>query len=707
MSNITISSELREQVRQAREAYLQLANLGTESKNQVLHAFAKALRANTSKILEANALDVVEAEKMVQSGELSESACKRVMLNEAKIELMAQNCESVAKLEDPVGKVLQATRLDEGLDLYRVSCPIGVVLVIFESRPDVVVQISALAVKSGNAVILKGGREAVHSNRVLAEILRQTADDFEEMPINALSLVESRDEVSQLVQMSEELDLIIPRGSNELVQSIQARAQVPVLGHADGICHVFIDANADPEKARKVVLDSKTDYPAVCNALETLLVDRELNPELLKKIMEDLVQAGVEIRACPDTQKKLEGHSQLEMGNASEEDWKTEHLEMVLSVKTVAGLEEAIQHINRYGSNHTDSIVTESRETAERFMNEVDSAGVFWNASTRFADGFRYGLGAEVGVSTCKTQPADPSDWRNGDLQIQTLWKRPGSGKLQQRGKEIHASAPGNLKNTFCPCFQKDITRDWLPRYTGTEIGEFGDYILLTNFDNYVTKFSERFEMPIRGEGGPMQTCTNRDGLTIINFGIGSANAATIMDLLSARHPRGVLFLGKCGGLKRSTEIGRFILPIAAIRGEGTSNDYLPPEVPALPSFKLHKFVSNTLIEFEQEYRTGVIYTTNRRVWEWDKEFRKRLTRLSTIGIDMETATLFIVGHANKISRGALLLVSDMPLMPDGIKTQKMDRRVNAKFVDMHLEMGIRAMTEIGEKGEEIKHFGY
>ena len=254
---------------------------------------------------------------------------------------------------------------------------------------------------------------------------------------------------------------------------------------------------------------------------------------------------------------------------------------------------------------------------------------------------------------------------------------------------------------------KQDNTRDWLPRYTGTDIGDFGDYILLTNFDNYVKKFSERFNQPIRGEEGPMQTCTNTEGLTIINFGIGSANAATIMDLLSARHPRGVLFLGKCGGLKGSTEIGRFILPIAAIRGEGTSNDYLPPEVPALPSFKLHKFVSNTLIEFEQEYRTGVIYTTNRRVWEWDQDFSDRLTRLSTIGIDMETATLFIVGHANKISRGALLLVSDMPLMPDGIKTQEMDRRVTAKFVDMHLEMGIRSMTEIGEKGEEIKHFGY
>ena len=204
-----------------------------------------------------------------------------------------------------------------------------------------------------------------------------------------------------------------------------------------------------------------------------------------------------------------------------------------------------------------------------------------------------------------------------------------------------------------------------------------------------------------------MQTCSNGEGLTIINFGIGSANAATIMDLLSARQPRAVLFLGKCGGLKRSTEIGRFILPIAAIRGEGTSDDYLPPEVPALPSFKLHKFVSDTLIHYEQEYRTGVIYTTNRRVWEWDQEFHKRLTRLSAIGIDMETATLFIVGHANKITRGALLLVSDMPLMPEGIKTQETDKNVSEKFVDLHLEMGIEAMTEIGEKGEEIKHFGY
>ncbi|MBP45757.1 MAG: glutamate-5-semialdehyde dehydrogenase [SAR324 cluster bacterium] len=408
MNDSTISPELREQTRQARNAYLQLSNLGTDHKNQVLLEFAATLRSNCSCILEANALDLVEAEKMVQRGDLSESAYKRVMLNEAKVEQMAQNCESVAKLEDPVGKVLQASRLDEGLDLYRVSCPIGVVLCIFESRPDVVVQISALAVKSGNAVILKGGSEAKCSNRILAEVLRQTASQCDGMPVNALSLIETRDEVSQLVQMSEELDLIIPRGSNELVKSIQARAQVPVLGHADGICHVYLDADADRDKAREVVLDSKTDYPSVCNALETLLVDRDLDSKLLAKILEDLSEAGVQIRACSETMKRLEAHTQLKLKDASEEDWQTEYLELILSVKIVAGLDGAVEHINRYGSNHTDSIVTENRETAERFMDEVDSAGVFWNASTRFADGFRYGLGAEVGVSTCKTHARGP-----------------------------------------------------------------------------------------------------------------------------------------------------------------------------------------------------------------------------------------------------------------------------------------------------------
>lgn len=252
-----------------------------------------------------------------------------------------------------------------------------------------------------------------------------------------------------------------------------------------------------------------------------------------------------------------------------------------------------------------------------------------------------------------------------------------------------------------------EIAKNWLPRYTGMPIDNFGDYILLTNFNDYVYRFAEKFGCDTFGEGRPMQAATNSAGLSIVNFGMGSANAATIMDLLVARQPKGVLFLGKCGGLKTSTEIGHFILPIAAIRGEGTSNDYFPPEVPALPSFKLHKFISDKIVEYNQEYRTGVIYTTNRRVWEWDESFKDRLRKLSALGIDMETATVFIVGHANEIARGALLLVSDVPMIPEGVKTEESDKKVTQQFVHLHLQIGIEAMTEIGEKGERIKHFTY
>lgn len=252
-----------------------------------------------------------------------------------------------------------------------------------------------------------------------------------------------------------------------------------------------------------------------------------------------------------------------------------------------------------------------------------------------------------------------------------------------------------------------DIAKNWLPRYTGTQIDEFGDYLLVTNFQNYVEKFADKFNCEIKGEGRPMKTATNNSGLSIINFGMGSANAATLMDLLIAREPKGVLFLGKCGGLKDSTEIGHFILPTAAIRGDGTSNDYFPPEVPALPSFKLHKFVSDKIIKRELEYRTGVVYTTNRRVWEWDENFKQYLRKIGAIGIDMETATIFIVGYANQIARGALLLVSDLPMIPEGVKTEESDRMVTANFVDIHLEIGIEAMTDIGSKGEQIKHFTF
>jgi AMP nucleosidase len=252
-----------------------------------------------------------------------------------------------------------------------------------------------------------------------------------------------------------------------------------------------------------------------------------------------------------------------------------------------------------------------------------------------------------------------------------------------------------------------DLAKDWLPRYTGMSIDDFGDYVLLTNFKNYLTQFANQFGCDIQGENRPMQAATNPAGLSMVNFHIGSANAATIMDLLIARQPKGVLFLGKCGGLKQSTEIGHFILPIAAIRGEGTSDDYLPRRVPALPSFKLHKFVSERLVDQNLEYRTGVVYSTNRRLWEHDEDFKEELREMTAIAIDMETATLFVVGHKNQIARGALLLVSDLPMVPEGVKTAQSDALVTRDHSDLHLQLGIDSLSQIGEKGETIKHFQY
>src|SRR5262245_25957748 len=238
-----------------------------------------------------------------------------------------------------------------------------------------------------------------------------------------------------------------------------------------------------------------------------------------------------------------------------------------------------------------------------------------------------------------------------------------------------------------------DLVQDWLPRYTGMPLDRFGNYVLLTNFRTYINNFAGKFGCQVFGADRPMQAATNSDGLTMINFGIGSPNAATVMDLLTAISPKAVLFLGKCGGLKKSTEIGNFILPIGAIRGEGTSDDYLPTKVPALPSFKLHKFVSDKLVERNLDYRTGVIYTTNRRVWEHDEEFKERLKDYTPIAIDMEVATLFIVGHKNEIARGALLLVSDLPMTDHGVKTQASDVQVDTNWSDVHLDIGIESLT--------------
>ncbi len=253
---------------------------------------------------------------------------------------------------------------------------------------------------------------------------------------------------------------------------------------------------------------------------------------------------------------------------------------------------------------------------------------------------------------------------------------------------------------------KQGIVENWLPRYTGTELDQFGEYILLTNFKNYLTIFAEKYGVEMIGEDKPMQTVT-ANNITIINFGMGSAMAATVMDLLSAIMPKAVLFLGKCGGLKKKTELGDYILPIAAIRGEGTSNDYLPPEVPALPSFNLQRAVSSVIKNRGQDYWSGVVFTTNRRVWEHDKGFKKRLRQARAMGIDMETATIFTVGFKNEIPRGALLLVSDNPMIPSGVKTDKSDSSVTKSYVNDHLDIGIEALIELRDSGDSVKHLRY
>lgn len=253
---------------------------------------------------------------------------------------------------------------------------------------------------------------------------------------------------------------------------------------------------------------------------------------------------------------------------------------------------------------------------------------------------------------------------------------------------------------------KEEIVKDWLVRYTGRPLNEFGEYILLTNFINYVELFAERFDVAIMGKDKPMQTAT-AENITIINFGMGSAMAATCMDLLSAISPKAALFLGKCGGLKKITKLGDLILPIAAIRGEGTSNDYIMPEIPALPSFRLQKAVSATIVKHDMDYFTGTVYTTNRRVWEHDEEFKDYLRKTRAMGIDMETATIFITGFVNKIPKGALLLVSDNPMTPDGVKTSKSDSKVTAQYVQKHLEIGIDSLIELRDSGESVKHLRF
>jgi glutamate-5-semialdehyde dehydrogenase len=369
-------STTRQQAEQARKAFLELST--TADRTAILSDIASAIEQNAAAVFEANKKDLAAAKEA-----LAEPLYKRLVLNESKLRDVVAGIRHLAQMEDPLGRVLEETELDEGLILRKIQTPIGVIAAIFESRPDAGPQIATLAIRTGNAVLLKGGREAASTNAVLVDVIRRVLDKYG--VTDAVQLVSTREEIAELLKMDDLISLVIPRGSNEMVRSIQHTTRIPVLGHADGICHVYIDEYADPEKAARVAVDSKIQYAAACNAAETLLVHSRF-PER-EKVLKALAEAGVELR---------------------DSGFGSEYLDLIMNVKVVNSLDEAIDHIHRYGSGHTESIITENKANADRFLNEVDSAGVYWNASTRFADGYRYGFGAEVGISTNKTHARGP-----------------------------------------------------------------------------------------------------------------------------------------------------------------------------------------------------------------------------------------------------------------------------------------------------------
>lgn len=404
-----MSNDIITKVKRAKSASIPLASVRGTIKNSALAAMAQALGSNKEKIILANKKDIDNAEKLAKAGKLSRSLVKRLKVDDIKIDEMIAGIKDVLKFEDPVGKTLSAIELDTGLELYQVSCPIGLIGVIFESRPDVVPQIMSLCLKSGNATIFKGGSEAAHSNRAIFDVLVNAIEKTQGMVHGAFALMETREEVNEMLKLDDYINLIIPRGSNEFVKYIQDNTRIPVLGHSSGICHVYVDSEADREKAIDVCYDAKVQYPAVCNAMETLLVHAEIAGEFLPAIGKKYNASGVELRCDERSFDILEGMGFIKaLIHASQEDWRTEYNDLILSIKIVDSIEEAIDHINKYGSHHTDAIVTENKTAAGRFINLVDSSSVMWNASTRFADGFRYGKGAEVGISTNKIHARGP-----------------------------------------------------------------------------------------------------------------------------------------------------------------------------------------------------------------------------------------------------------------------------------------------------------
>jgi len=371
----------------AKRASLEIAGLDTDTKNTALQNIADMLEKYKDEIFKANRLDLDDAQKLLASGKISGSVYNRLKLDENKMRDMICGVRDIAKLEDPVGKILLNRKLDDGLILQKVSCPIGVLGIIFEARPDVISQISSLAIKSSNSVILKGGKESKNTNRKILEVINLAVNKTAKFPKNVIQQLFTRDDVAKMLKCDDYINLIIPRGGNKLVKYIKENTSIPVLGHASGICHIFADESADINIASKVIVDAKTQYPSACNAVETLLIHK--NFERKDELRASLQLNEIKLIPNPD-------------------NWETEYGEPVLAFKIVNSLEEAVKHINTYGSGHTDCIITNDIQNAEKFMNMVDSAGVYLNASTRFADGFRYGFGAEVGISTNKTHARGP-----------------------------------------------------------------------------------------------------------------------------------------------------------------------------------------------------------------------------------------------------------------------------------------------------------
>ena len=393
--------ELIDLVKNAKESTYKLQSLNAEIKNYALSEIAKNIEKRKSEIFEANNKDLENAKELLNNKKISLSMFNRLKLDDNKMIDIISGIKDVIKLEEPINKILTETELDDNLILKKVSCPIGLIAVIFEARPDVISRISSLCIKSSNAVILKGGSEGENTNKIIFEIINQVLSDIKEFPKNSVNLVFSREDIKNILSMDKYIDLIIPRGSNDLVQYIKANTNIPVLGHADGICHLYIDESANIENALKICLDSKAQYPSACNSVETILINKNIANEFLQKLYSLFKEKEIKINGDEEVKKIL-----YDIGIVK--DWHKEYGDKEVSLKIVDNVEEAYKHINKYSSHHTDSIISEDKENIERFMTFVDSANVYSNVSTRFSDGFRYGFGAEVGISTNKTHARGP-----------------------------------------------------------------------------------------------------------------------------------------------------------------------------------------------------------------------------------------------------------------------------------------------------------